>query len=331
MPPRHVGTDRAMGGDLELHSATELGFVEPQLNPVRLYFASMAAGSRPTMVSSLRKLRDKFFPGQVVEQVAWHRLDHGHLVHIRQWLAERYAPTTANRALSALRGILKQAYRAELINSEHYTRACQIERVRGKRLPAGRALVADELRAVFDACDCTTAMGARDAAVIALLYGCGIRSAELHGIDLADYDARGCSIRILRGKGFKERLVYPPRGTVRAIETWLTFRGRARGPLVCPMTRNRSVPHVGRPYSKSSIGDCVTRAAVRAGTAHFRPHDLRRTFVGDMLDAQVDLSTVQRLVGHESPATTAQYDRRPERAKALAAERLHVPFGGGDD
>jgi site-specific recombinase XerD len=254
----------------------------------------------------------------------WSRLRYPHSAAVRAALAERYAVATTNQHLSALRGVLKECWRLGYVDAEAYQRAADVQSVRGSVLPRGRALRSGELRAVFNACsDDGKPLAVRDAAILAVLYGAGLRRAEASALDLADFDTDAGALRV-RGKGNKERLAYVRHGARDALGDWLALRGATAGPLFWPVTKGGKLRP--RRLSAQAMLYVTRRRGQRAGVEQFSPHDLRRSFISDLLDVGADLSTVQRLAGHAQVQTTARYDRRGESAKQEAAELLHVPY-----
>jgi site-specific recombinase XerD len=218
--------------------------------------------------------------------------------------------------LSALRGVLKSAWQLEQMTAEEYHRAAAVPNVSGNSLPAGRDLATGELRALLDTCG-TDPLGVRDAAILSLMYACGLRRAEVVGLTFADVQENSM---IVHGKRRKVRTV-PIGAATHALNEWLALRGRRDGPLFIGLgNRNR-----GRGLTTQAIYDMLRRRAKEAGIDHVSPHDFRRSFVGDLLDAGADIATVQKMAGHASVNTTARYDRRGERAKQAAAGLLHVP------
>ncbi|HKA29306.1 MAG TPA: tyrosine-type recombinase/integrase [Candidatus Binatia bacterium] len=259
----------------------------------------------------------------------WQALGPQHTVYVREALAARLAPATVNRALAALRRVLKWAWRLGLMTSEAYARAADVPSVTGTTLPRGRALDGGELRALF----ATIAAGphppirARDAALLATLYGGGLRRAEVVALDVADYRASTSALAVRHGKGRRQRVVYLTNGGRAALAAWLAVRGKDPGALFPPVTSyGRLLPQ--RRLTPHAVWDWLARLARRAGVATCAPHDLRRSFISDLLDGGADLSTVQQLAGHRAPTTTARYDRRGEHAKLRAAQALHVPYVG---
>ncbi len=107
------------------------------------------------------------------------------------------------------------------------------------------------------------------------------------------------------------------------LEAWLELRGDGPGPFFCPIDRVGTL-RLPQAMTGEAIRQLLGRRRAAAGLAALSPHDLRRTYAGDLLDAGADLPAVQQLLGHASPATTSRYDRRGDRARRAAAERLHL-------
>lgn len=290
-------------------------------NPAAVYLAGLASSSRRTMRSALDTMAAILAGDEAATAatVPWHRVRFQHAQALRSELAERYAHTTANRMLSALRGVLKAAWKLGLITAEEYQKAASVKSVRGHTEPAGRSLSLGEIGALLDTCG-QTSLGIRDAAMISLLYGCGLRRAELVGLDIGDYNREEGEI-LVTGKGNKQRAI-PVGNAAPALEDWITIRGDDAGALFRGLgNRQRG----GRLTTQAVYNMLQTRAKA-ADVADLSPHDFRRTYVSELLDAGADIVTVQKMAGHTSPTTTSRYDRRGKRARQKAAELLHVPY-----
>ncbi len=107
------------------------------------------------------------------------------------------------------------------------------------------------------------------------------------------------------------------------LEGWIAIRGDSPGPLFCRIDRTGDL-RFGHGITGEAVRQTLSRRARGAGIAAISPHDLRRTYAGDLLDAGADLPAVQQLMGHASPSTTSRYDRRGDKARRSAAERLSL-------
>lgn len=290
-------------------------------DPVSVYLAGLHPNSRRTMLAALDTIAQLGLGDKtaVAWDVPWPQLRFQHTQAVRSALAEKYAHTTANRMLSALRGVLKVAWKIDLMSAEDYQKAASVESISGETLPAGRSLSSGELSGLLNSCDFTP-LDIRDAAILSLLYGCGLRRAEIVSLDLSDYIKEEKEL-VIRGKGNKQRAV-PLGNAVPALHDWLMIRGEESGPLFWGLgNRNH-----GQRLTDQAIYNMLRKRAKQAGVKNLSPHDFRRTFVGDLLDAGADIATVQKMAGHANPTTTSRYDRRGQKTRHQAASLLHIPY-----
>lgn len=323
---------------------------QPKKNPAEVYLVGLAETGRYTMRRRLRLVAALFLGKENAEDVKeddkwneltvpWHiLLRHEQIIALRTLLQERgLSPASVNAVLCALRGVARESFDLDLMTGDDLRRIEGVKGLKGTRLPRGRALKYGEIEALFHACEKDEGpAGPRDAAVLALMYVGGLRRAEVAALDVGDYDAEAGEL-VVRGKGDRERLVHLPNGgTATALEDWLAIRGDDDGPLFLHVNRigevvwartyrNKEVP---ARLSAQTIYNVLAKRAEAAGVREATPHDLRRTFISDLLAAGADISTVQQMAGHASVTTTARYDRRGEEAKKEAAELLHIPYKG---
>ncbi|MEO8286571.1 MAG: site-specific integrase [Chloroflexota bacterium] len=305
-------------------------------HPARVYLLRLAPSSRPVMRGALNIAAELLTGGQADwETMPWHALRIQHMDALRSELADRYAAATANRMLAAVRGTMRAAWELGQMDTDSYQRALSTRSVRGETLPRGRAVSQGELRALFAVClrdrdkeGHLTMRGARDAALLALLYGSGLRRAEAADLDVGDYDPASGAVTVRAGKGRKDRICYSATGQKQLMDLWLRLRvaGGAppsAGPIFLPILKGGHL-RVRRLDSRT-VFDIVQARAREGGLPATTPHDFRRSMISDLLEV-VDISTVQRLAGHANVSTTVRYDRRGEATKRRAAEMLHIPL-----
>lgn len=300
-----------------------------------VYLASLGSDrSRRTQLQRLHKiaaivsggLLNAFeMPWEQVTYVAAQAVRTALCEEISSQTGEKLSPSYINATLATLRAVVTETWRCGLIGEEQRARVCDLKPVRGASLPRGRALTIGEKAALSTACQADESpAGVRDGAIFALGFGCGLRRAEMVALDVSDFDAQTGELRIRVGKGRKARLGHVSAGVRPALDEWLRLRGELSGPLLTPVNKGGRI--LLRRMSSHAVYLVCRKRAEEVGISTFSPHDMRRSFVSDLIDSGADLSVTQRLAGHSSITTTARYDRRPEARKRQAVEMLIFPW-----
>jgi integrase/recombinase XerC len=175
--------------------------------------------------------------------------------------------------------------------------------------PLPAFLPVDEVFSLVEAPDRSTIWGARDRAILEVLYSCGIRVSELVGLSDGDVDFFLGIIKVF-GKGGKERIVPIGEKALKALQEYLPQRDRVwtacrtRKEARTPLFIN---PHGGRLTSRS-MARILQKHILRCGLLRkISPHALRHSFATHLLDAGADLRSIQEMLGHVSLSTTQRY------------------------
>jgi len=210
------------------------------------------------------------------------------------------APTTIGRRLSAVRSLVRHA-----LGPERVPEAALAPR-KPRRLPEAPRL--REIESAVDLLSGDDPLALRNAALVELVYACGLRSAEAVGLDLADVDLDREQVHV-RGKGGKERLV--PLGEEAA---WRLGRWLRDG-------RPRLARDACDALFLSVRGRRLDTSSLRRLFPH--PHSLRHAYATHLLEGGADLRTIQELLGHASLSTTQIYSHVDARRLRRVYDRAH--------
>ncbi|WP_404300437.1 tyrosine recombinase XerC [Alicycliphilus denitrificans] len=249
--------------------------------------------------------------------------------HIRRFVAQMHAGGRSGRGialiLSGWRGFYAWAARQGLVPHN------PVQDVRAPKAPKPlpKALgVDDAVRlAEHEQAGADPWLEARDAAIVELLYGCGLRVGELVGLDLAASPAahqqgRGwvdlqAGEAHVFGKGAKRRSVPVGRAAAEALRAWLAVRGQAADAALFIGRR-------GARLTAQSVWARLRQRSQLAGlTTPVHPHMLRHSFASHLLQSSGDLRAVQELLGHASITTTQVYTRLDFQHLARVYDQAH--------
>lgn len=207
-------------------------------HPAATYLASLNSGSQPTIHHALNTIASLLTNSECdALTLDWSLLRYQHTTAVRSALISRYTPSTSKKMLCALRRVLQEAWRLKLMSLENYMAAIDLQRIdTPPQKLRGRALSTDEIAAVMDTClkQDSKAIDLRDAALIAILRGGGIRRNEAVNLELRDLNPTTAVLEIRKGKRKSYRTVYLPSAALEIVLQWLELRGRKPGALLCP-------------------------------------------------------------------------------------------------
>jgi site-specific recombinase XerD len=217
------------------------------------------------------------------------------------------AANTINQQLAAVRRIAHEAADSGLLSPELAAGIGRVKGVKQLGFRSGNWLSADESSAVLKHAYGPSLRAKRDYAMLALLFGCGLRRSELVDLKLDEIQMRQghWAIVDLIGKGGHIRTVPIPQWAKAALDLWLAAAGVTEGAIFRAVARTGKM--WGKGVSQNVVWYVVKTCGERAGLLHIAPHDLRRTCAKLCHSSGGEIEQIQFLLGHASVQTTERY------------------------
>jgi integrase/recombinase XerC len=316
----------------------------PLLDPLVVEYLRVLAGERGASAHTLRAYDRELhgFAAYIAEIYGKDQAPEGiEHTHIRAYLGTLYdrglSKASAARALAAIRSWFRWLARTGRL--EQNAAALVATPRLPKHLP--RVPSIEQMNRVVDSVgEDAASWPTRDAAILELLYGCGIRNAELTGLNLDDIHWANEAI-LIRGKGQKQRYVPLGDAAAQALRAYLAERAARLAAadqaksfatpalLINMQLRGLGKSSLGKPGGQArlttrSVGRIVKRIAILRGlSADVHPHTLRHAFGTHLLEEGADLRAIQELLGHERLSTTQRYTQLTTAQLEQVYDRTH--------
>ena len=320
-------------------SATAIAVASSPLEDLVADYLRVLANERGASTHTLRAYHREleafvaWIAGQYGKDQSPESIEH---THIRAYLGTLYdrglSKASAARALAAIRSWFKWLARTGRL--EQNAASLVATPKLPKHLP--RVPSIEQMNRVVDSVgEDSASWPTRDTAILELLYGCGIRNAELTGLNLEDIHWANEAI-LIRGKGQKQRYVPLGDAAAEAIRAYLAERaarlaalGDAKGYATPALFLNLQLRGLSKPGGEArlttrSVARIVKRIAILRGlSAGVHPHTLRHAFGTHLLEEGADLRAIQELLGHERLSTTQRYTQLTTAQLTVVYDRTH--------
>jgi integrase len=220
---------------------------------------------------------------------------------------ESLSPSTINVRLSAVRKLVSEARRNNLIGQEESASLTDVPNISQKGTRLGNWLTREQAKELLAVPDRSTLKGKRDYVILALLVGCALRRNELAELDVETIQQREGRwvLADLEGKGRRIRTVAIPIWVKQGINAWMTAAGIEDGRLLRSVSKSGKVNR--DTMSDWAVWSVVEQSSKQIGIEHFGAHDLRRTCAKLCRKNGGDLEQIKFLLGHSSIQTTERY------------------------
>lgn len=245
------------------------------------------------------------------------------------WQWKPISLSAHRRMVSVCKGVARSVYLFGGMEDRQYNLIQNIKNPQGRRVRRRKlAFSADDVVALLQELSAQgTATGARDAAVLGLLYGCGLRRDEVRTLTLKDVDLGAGKVYCI-GKRNKEREIPLLDGVALLLKNWMLWRGDTPGAFILQINKSdnikRELNGLGelKHGSQNFIYRIVKKVFERRGMTSVAPHDLRRAFATSLINNDAGIGDVASLLGHANIETTRIYTLEDEERLRRAIRKL---------